>query len=39
MGCDYMTVHPPGGQNVWVDLLSRWGISESAICVVKLVQF
>ncbi len=39
MGYDYMIVHLPGEQNVWVDLLSRRGTSESAICVIKLVQF
>jgi hypothetical protein len=39
MGYDYIIVHLPGKQNVWADLLSRWGTSEPAICVMKLVQF
>jgi hypothetical protein len=39
MGYDYMIVHLAGGQNVWTDLLSRWGTSEPVICVIKLVQF
>jgi hypothetical protein len=39
MGYDYMIVHLPGEQNVWADLLSRWGMSESVICAIKLVQF
>jgi hypothetical protein len=34
-----MIVHLPGEQNVWANLLSRWGTSESVICVMKLVQF
>jgi hypothetical protein len=37
MGYDYMIVHLPGEQNVWADLLSRWGTSEPVICAIKLV--
>ena len=37
MGYQYEIVHIPGDDNVWADLLSRWGC-ERSVCAVSFVE-
>jgi hypothetical protein len=37
MGYEYRIVVMPGEDNVWADLLSRWGVSNATVCAMRVM--